>query len=152
MYTKPYIGKWIAVLYRTGRAYFDYRAEEYGISSSHVFFLLCLYRKQGISQNEISKNLNLDKGTTARIGSTLEEIGYVTRQQDLNDKRAYQVYLTEKGIQLEPNIRLMLKEWAHILTNDLTVEEEKVAYQLLQRLAEKAIAAKNDNWNIMNKL
>lgn len=152
MYTKPYIGKWIAVLYRTGRAYFDYRAEEYGISSSHVFFLLCLYRKQGISQNEISKNLNLDKGTTARIGSTLEEIGYVTRQQDLNDKRAYQVYLTEKGIQLEPKIRLMLKEWAHILTNDLTVEEEKVAYQLLQRLAEKAIAAKNDNWNIMNKL
>jgi len=152
MKRQPYIGKWITVLYRTGRSYFDYRTEKYGISSSHMFFLLCLYRKQGLSQNAISKELNLDKGTTARISATLEILGYVTRQQDVKDKRAYEVFLTEKGKKLEPQIRVILKEWAHIATKGFTAEEEKVAYQLLKRMAGKVIAAKEGNWGTVDKL
>ena len=142
MNRQPYIGKWIAVLHRAGRSYFDYHAMEYGISSSHIFFLLCLYRQQGVSQDAISKELKMDKGTTARIARTLEMLGYVTRQSDIKDKRAYEVFLTEKGRQLESPIRLLLQEWAHIVTTGFTSEEEKVAYQLLQRMAGAALAAR----------
>jgi len=148
MNRQPYIEKWISVLYRTRRSYLDYRAEEYGMSSSGIFFLLCLYRQQGLSQDTISKILNVDKATASRIGTTLEMLGYVTRQQDAKDKRAYEVFLTEKGQKLEPKMELILEEWAQIVTKDFTSEEEKVAYQLLQRMAGKAIDAKNDHWDI----
>jgi DNA-binding MarR family transcriptional regulator len=148
MNNKPYIGKWIATLCRIGRSYFDHCASQYGISSSHIFFLLCLYRQQGMSQDAISKCLNIDKGTAARISATLESLGYVTREEDLKDKRAYRVYLTEKGINLEPSIRLILKNWADIMIADFNDEEKKIVYQLLQRMMNKAIAAKSANWDI----
>jgi DNA-binding MarR family transcriptional regulator len=148
MTKKPYIGKWVTALYRVGRSYFDHCANQYGISSGHIFFLLCLYRQQGMSQDAISKCLYVDKGTTARISATLEALGYVTREEDLKDKRAYRVFLTEKGISLEPSIRLILKNWANIMTADFTDEEKKVVYQLLQRMTDKAIAAKSANWDI----
>jgi DNA-binding MarR family transcriptional regulator len=146
MERRPYIGKWITTLYRMGRSYFDHCANQYGISSSHIFFLLCLYKEQGMSQDSISKCLNIDKGTTARISAALEALGYVTRQEDLKDKRAYKIFLTEKGSSLEPSIRLILKSWADIMTADFTDEEKTVVYQLLQRMTDKVIAAKSDNW------
>lgn len=148
---QPYIEKWITALYRNGHSYFDYRAEEYGIGSSCIFFLLCLYQQQGSSQDAISKILNVDKATTSRIGATLERRGYVTRQQDLKDRRAYEVFLTEEGRKLEPKIRLIVEEWSQIVTKDFTGEEEKIAYQLLQRMADKAIDAKNDHWATVSK-
>lgn len=61
-------------------------------------------------------------------------LGYVTCQQDVKAKRAYEIFLTEKGRQLEPKMRLILDEWTHIVTKDFTCEEEEVAYQLLQRM------------------
>lgn len=146
MHVRTYVGKWIAVLYRMMQSYFDRFGEPYGISSGHVFFLLYLYRREGGNQDTMSKDLNVDKATTARAIATLETLGYVMRRQDAQDKRAYNVYLTEQGRKLEPAIRTMLKAWAGILTKDFSREEHELAYRLMQRMAENSIAAKSAEW------
>gem|GEM_PF-2685391 len=46
MNKESYVGRWITVLGRTRRTYFDYCAEKCGISSSHIFFCY-VYAKNG---------------------------------------------------------------------------------------------------------
>jgi DNA-binding MarR family transcriptional regulator len=144
----PSIGKWVSLLYRIGQSYFDRCFAECGIGSGHYSFLLCLYRQEGMTQDAISKYVNVDKATTTRAISALEALGYVVRQADPLDKRVCRVFLTDQGRLLEPKVRSVLKDWAGIVTNDLNSEEQKVAYQLLQRMAENALAAKKNSFEV----
>jgi DNA-binding MarR family transcriptional regulator len=144
----PYIGKWVSVLYRIGQTYLDRKAEASGVGGGYYPFLLCLYRKDGVTQDAISTYLSVDKATTARAVAALENLGHVTRERDPADKRAYRVFLTETGRRLEPKLRAELKHWAGIVTADFTDQEQKIACKLLERMAANAIAAKAGNWGV----
>jgi len=139
MTQKPYIGKWISCIYRIGQSFFDQYFDEYGIGLGHYSCLLCLFRGDGITQDAISKFTHTDKATTTRSITKLEMLGYVKRHVDLTDRRAYKVYLTEKGRQIEPTVRQILKKWADLITAGFTPAEAEKAYGLLERMALNAI-------------
>ncbi|HEY3424592.1 MAG TPA: MarR family winged helix-turn-helix transcriptional regulator [Negativicutes bacterium] len=136
------MGKWISILYRSGQAYFDKCFDSYKIGDKHYRYLLFLYRQEGITQDAMSKYFYVDKATTARAILALEEQGYIYRKVDPIDKRAYKVFLTEQGRSMEPIIRSVLNDWVEILTGTLTEEERKMAYNLLQRMADNVVAMK----------
>lgn len=149
MARKPYIGKWISVLYRIGHSFFfDEFFEKYGIGSGHFGYLMNLYREEGVSQDTLSRNLNVDKATTTRAVMKLESLGYIQRIPDPDDKRAYRVYLTERGRDIEPYVRKVLKNWAELITEGFNDEEKKIAYALLKRMAENAILLKEQKLTI----
>ena len=139
MEDKPNIGKWISCLYRIGQSFFDQYFDEYGIGLGHYSCLLCLFRTDGITQDAISKFTNTDKATTTRSITKLEELGYVKRHVDLEDRRAYKVYLTGKGRDSEFEIRRILKKWADLITAGFTSVEAEKAYDLVERMALNAI-------------
>lgn len=143
---RPYIGKFISVLYRTAQSFFDKYFADLGIGSGHFSYLLFLYRQEGVSQDSMAKHFNVDKAATARAIARLEALGYIRRENDPRDRRAYLVYLTDRGRELEPQIRAVLKDWALLLTEDLSPEERDTAYQLLRKMAEKAVAAKEQHF------
>ena len=142
MAEKPYIGKWISCIYRIGQSFFDQYFDEYGIGLGHYSCLLCLFRGDGITQDAISKFTHTDKATTTRSITKLLALGYVTRHVNLNDRRAYKVYLTEKGRQIEPEVRQILRKWADLITNGFTPAETEKAYVLVERMALNAINLK----------
>ncbi|WP_378955483.1 MarR family winged helix-turn-helix transcriptional regulator [Pelosinus sp. sgz500959] len=150
MTRKPYIGKWISCLYRIGQSYFDHYFVEYGIGLGHYSCLLCLFRQEGITQEVISKFTNKDKGTITRSIRKLESLGYVEKQIDSDDRRAYKVYLTEKGKAIEPEVRQILKKWAEAVTAGFSPTEAKIAYELIERMALNAIELK-ESMNIDRK-
>ena len=82
---------------------------KFGIGSGQVMFLMELYKKDGISQEELSEVLNIDKATTCRAIKKLEEAEFLTRVKDKNDKRAYKLYLTQKSKDMEESIRDVLR-------------------------------------------
>lgn len=146
MQERPYMGKWISILYRTGQAYFDKRFNCYGIGDKHYRYLLFLYRQEGVTQDAMSKYFYVDKATTARAILALEEQGYVYRVVDPLDKRANRVFLTAQGRAMEPVIRSVLNDWAEIMTSDLSEEERIMAYDLLQKMANNVVAMKERNF------
>lgn len=143
MQGKPYIGKWISCLYRIGQSFFDQYFAAYEIGLGHYSCLLCLFRKEGITQEAISKFTNTDKGTTTRSIKKLESLGYVEKHVDPDDRRAYKVYLTDKGRGIEPEVRQILKKWAESITSGFTPAESEIAYELLERMALNAIELKD---------
>lgn len=56
-----------------------------------------IFRKQGISQNELAELTFKDPPTVTRIVDLLEKKGLVERNPAVGDRRKFNLFLTEKG-------------------------------------------------------
>ena len=99
-----------------------------------MLFLLQLYRQDGISQEELTEKLSIDKGTTARSIKKLEKEGFIIRVKDEHDKRAYKIYLTDKSKEKQDDICNVLQEWESILTENITEEERDTLIKILKKI------------------
>lgn len=138
MEQRAYIGKSISILYRLGHSFCNHKFQHFGIGSGHFAFLLVLFSQDGISQESLSKELDIDKTTTTRALAKLEEQGYIIRRSHPHDKRVHQIFLTAKAHEIAPAIRQTLTEWASLVTMGLSMEETDKAQHLLERMAANA--------------
>jgi len=136
-------GRWISILYRYAQSFIGKCLKSYDIGSGQYVFLLELYKDDGRKQEDLAKELNIDKGTTARAIANLEEHGYLTKEVDKKDKRANRVYLTQKAYEVKPQIHLALLEWTNIITLGLSESEVETALKLLKKMAANAVVSSN---------
>lgn len=129
-----YIGRYISKIHRRGISFISKELTGLGIGAGQFMFLLELYRKDGRSQENIAQALDVDKGTTARAIKKLEEEGFLTREKDEVDKRAYKLYLTDKGRNIKENIYKVLSEWEIHMTSNLTEQEGKDVRYILRKM------------------
>lgn len=129
------IGRWISILQRYRKYYVSQQLEPLGIRGGHYIFLLMLSKHDGASQESISNYLKIDKTTTAKALKKLEESGYLNRQKDKTDKRAYQVFLTQKAWDALPVIHRAVREWEKQMLAGITTEEYNLLEALLCRMA-----------------
>lgn len=132
------IGCWVSILYRYRQNYLSKRLDPYNIGSGQHMFLLALAYNDGISQEELSERLKLDKATTAKALKKLEDEGYVARGIDAADKRAYQVFLTPLALRVIPLIKKAVEDWEQLITADLSEDESFLIKQLLRKMAQNA--------------
>ncbi|NEZ46933.1 winged helix-turn-helix transcriptional regulator [Clostridium niameyense] len=127
-------GKYISILYRSGSAYINKRLSEYNIGSGQYIFLLYLFLNNGKTQEEISRDLYIDKGTTARAIKKLEKEGYILKKVDEVDKRMQHIYITEKTIDIKMDIYKILQDWNNIIYGNLKKEEKELFLNLLEKV------------------
>ncbi len=136
---KDPLGKYISTIYRHAMMYANKYLKPFNISGGQLSFLLALFEHNGITQEELSKYLNIDKSTTAKAIKSLEQNGYITRKTSEQDKRAYNVYTTNKAALIKQEIRnLAFKVDNKILLKGFNDKEKKTAYNILKRIAENA--------------
>ncbi|MDG6243131.1 MAG: MarR family transcriptional regulator [Methanolobus sp.] len=95
------IGRDISHLFRSINIYLSKELEPYGIGSGQFPFFMRLLHQDGVSQETLASSLRYDRATITRSVNKLEEMGYVTRKRDPCDKRAYCIYLTDKGREMD---------------------------------------------------
>jgi len=132
------IGKWVSLLHRHAHMYLAKELEPYGIGTGQFLFLISLFHRDGILQEELASYLKIDKGTTARAINKLVSAGYVIKEPNKNDLRSNYIFLTEKGKSFKPTIQAILDNWNVIISNGLTEEQVDLANQLLQKIATNA--------------
>lgn len=132
-------GRWISLLNRYMQGYISGHLKAHNIGYGQYVFLLTLYHNNGISQDTLSELMNIDKGTTAKAVKKLEDEGYLYREVDPSDKRAYKLYYTEKAIELQPILFEIIDSCNNILTCDFTVEEKEMSLKLLQKMSQNAV-------------
>lgn len=130
------IGRYFSQMYRKGRIFYTQELKKFGLGSGQSIFLFQLYKKDGITQEELANTLYIDKGTTARSLKTLEEQGFIKKEHIISDKRLNIIYLTEKALKLEEEITNILKKWDGILSNSLSSEEKETLLQLLKKISD----------------
>ena len=118
-----------------------FRAEKLnaeGLCSGHHAFVLAICHNPGRSQEELAKELCLNKSTVARVLTNLEEQGYIIRKSDKEDKRKFLVFPTEKMLKIFPKVRAVAKEWNSLISADISEEEMAVFYSVLAKMEESA--------------
>ncbi len=129
------IGKLISFISRQNHRYIARRLEELGIGSGQHQYLMTLYRKDGINQDELSRLVGLDKATTTRAVRKLVEGGYVAQERDPSDGRSYLIRLTDKGDEIKPIIKGTLGDLVAELSSGLSNEEIETLDTLLLKVA-----------------
>ncbi len=132
------IGRWISILYRYGQIYVGKRLKPFGIGKGQFMYLMKLFEKDGLTQDELSEKLNMDKGTTARALLKLEEQGYIVRKENKHDRRSNQVFLTEQSKNMKSDLFSVLHDWTEILSQNLSEEERQQVLVLLDRMSNNA--------------
>lgn len=127
----------IAIIYRSHLGYMIKELEDYRIGSKEFDFLMTLYYTDGISQENLAKALYVSKATSSRAIQNLEIEGYVYRQKDKNDLRAYRVYLTEKGAKTRYVILEKLISFVDTLLSDFTPKEKEIFRRLIRKASHK---------------
>ena len=91
------IGKYLSIINRKGNVFITKEISKFGIGSGQVMFLMELYKKDGISQEELSEGLNIDKATTCRAIKKLEEAEFMEYLKQLKLSEFYDNCLTVIG-------------------------------------------------------
>lgn len=117
------IGKYISFLYRSGNYFFSHSIDNIDIGSGHIAMIFHLYRNPNVSQDELTKALEVDKATVTRGITKLEEAGAVIRTVDEHDKRIKRLQLSEKGVALYQELKSATNIWHHVLLSDFSEEE-----------------------------
>ena len=105
---------------------------------NHYAFVSVICHEPGRSQDEIAREICLDKSTVARTLAHLEKNGYITRVPNEKDRRQYLVYPTEKMSDIHPKVQRANREWNLRLTEDISPEELEVFHRVLSRMEQNA--------------
>lgn len=121
-------------IYRSTQCYIDKRLEKFKLSTGIYPYLLILNENEGISQNEISRELSVDKAMSARTIKKLIELGYIEKRENKEDIRAYRLFLTDKGREVIPEIIKVIHSWIDILVEGCNEEEMEVGIRFLDKV------------------
>ena len=130
----------ISITYRCAMRYRERELADTGLAGCQTPYLTALYRKPGLTQEELAKDLNVNKSSVTRQLAVLEEQGYVRRESDPADKRSLLVFPTDKALDLRDRLFQCYREWNEYLTQDLSEEEKATLSGLMVRIAAKAEA------------
>lgn len=140
---KDSMGKLISVIYRYSQIYINNKLEKHGIGSGQYTFLVSLYECDGVSQEQLANELKIDKGTVARAINKLEVQGFVERKININDKRAYQIYITQKGYSIKEELDSILDSWNKIMMDGFSNKESNYLIELTEKIKDNLVKHKD---------
>ncbi len=136
-------GKYISALYRHNQIIINNALQSTGLGSGQYLFLIAVAKNPGINQKDLTNALNIDKATTAKALAKLEEHDYICRLKDKKDLRYYNIFLTEKGMNYLPELKIHLQQITSILSKGMTDEEITLASRLFELMINNAIEEVN---------
>ena len=108
------------------------------IGGCRAKYLLAVAREPGISQEELSRSLFVNKSNVARQIEALERAGFVRREENERDRRAVLVFPTSKLEEALPRIREVFAAWRALVTEGFTEEERETLARLTGKMVENA--------------
>lgn len=124
-----------SVVYRKSHQFYDKELAEYRIGWGQQFFLLKIYENDGISLLDLALLGHFDKGTTVKAVQKLEELGYIWREVDRNDRRIHHAHTTQAAEEVVKAIYKAREKWNKILTSAMNEQEANLAEIILEKMA-----------------
>ena len=110
------------------------------LSVTQCHALEALSRTHGMTMNDLSARLYLDKSTTSRVVNALQRKGYAVRAIDPDDGRVTRLGLTDAGRNLHGRIHQEIVSQEKELLSDFDTNTRQALAELIRRLADAAAA------------
>lgn len=132
--------KSISILYRKSHLWLNDGCLKYSLTAAQAVVILIVCDFEMLTQDDITKRLSLDKSVIAKTVTKLEEIGFMVRTTNSNDKRTYDIRPTEKAWEVYPFIKEQIEASFQRMTQQMTEIERTEFKRLLLLAAEASIA------------
>lgn len=112
----------------------DQRLKRYDLDIKLWPVLFSLWQEEGVTQTELSKRCDVANYTMTRLLDQLQQQQLITRQQDLDNRRAFNIYLTNNGKALEQDLIREAERVNEMFLENLTVEEQTEFLTLINKI------------------
>lgn len=130
------IGKLLASVNNKKDAYYNSQLKAIGLSRGQAFVINVINSYGVIQQDELTKNLEIDKSAVTRILKTLEKNDYIQRRISCRDHRIYEIYLTERGQKISPVVNEIIENASTVLCHGMSEAEKEQLVELLLKIKE----------------
>lgn len=118
------------------------------LCASHHAFVFAVCRNPGRTQEELAKELCLNKSTVARSLTALEEKGFIERKENKEDKRKFFIFPSKKMLDILPKVREISAEFNKAITSGISEAEMETFYSVLSRIEQTAKSLVSGEENI----
>jgi len=127
-------GKYISSIYRNQSIIINKLLTEYGFGSGQYLFLLKIAEYEGITQNELSQAIHIDRANTNRAVAKLEKLSYIQVVENQQSKRNKKYCVTPEGKVIVEELKLKLSHITEVLTRDMNEDEKLILNKLLIKM------------------
>jgi MarR family transcriptional regulator, transcriptional regulator for hemolysin len=128
------ITQYFNVFYKDFQNFSEEKLEPYQVSNGLYLYLIFVNKRPGLTLNEISKSLEVDKAYTTRAIKKLIASGYLRKEMDEKDNRALHVYPTEKCKEVMKKMVNLFSEWGEIALKNFSKEEKDALTSLSHKI------------------
>lgn len=126
--------KYIGRTERCAALYRDEMLSSYGLNGHQHTYIINICQNPGISQDQLAKNIFVNKSNVARQLTLLEANGFVMRKTSETSRRQMEVYPTEKCLTLYPIIMGILGDWNKYLLEEFTDGEKSMLLDMMEKI------------------
>jgi DNA-binding MarR family transcriptional regulator len=119
------------------------RLKPLGLTTNEGNILLSIFNcKAVVNQDYLADQLDIDKTIISRAVSSLETKGFVTREIDASDRRAYQLLLTAKARHNKRIIERIYSDIFCIAKKNVPIRDVGRSIKTLSQIADNFIKSK----------
>lgn len=137
MKNKALIGKEILIIANKIESYMNDILNPYGLEIEQLTFLDIISRNDGISIKKLVKIFKLDKATVTKKIKKLIALGFLDKRVNLEDKRSFNLYFTEKAHYIYPKIKKITDKGENLLNTEFSVDEKELFLTSLNKIHKK---------------
>ena len=130
--------RYINTIARCAMLYNGEALRSVGLSPHQSPYITVVCRCPGITQDQVARELHVHCSSVTRHLTALEAAGFVTRRRSPDDRRAVEVYPTDKAQAVLPAVRQGRQRWRAQLLEGLSKAEQEALDPLLEQLARRA--------------
>lgn len=131
MKNSPFLVNHLISLKKTHDFYINqYIKNETEILPSQYYMLMFLYYDLGSNQSDIAKACLMNRSGVSRAFKDFEEKGLVKREVDESNRRAYNIKLTQKGIETAKFLEKKELEWDAMICEELEISRDDLFKKL----------------------
>ena len=114
------------------RKLIDRRLQPLGLSRAQWSVLAILSNHEGVSQSQISQELEIEKSTAGRLIDQVEKSGWIERRPIPGDRRLWSIHLTDQARQLLVEIERVIMHAREDMLRGLSEEQQSTLTDLLR--------------------
>ena len=135
-----HIGRKIIILSKRLKRRLDNGTSKYGITGVQgriLGFISHNSEKRDIFQKDIEEELDIRRSSVTSVLQLMEKNGCIERVSVSTDARLKKIILTEKGTEIQRNVKNLILELEKSLIDELSDEELDLLVSLIDRLSNK---------------
>lgn len=127
----------IMVLQKNFVSFSNRELQKLGLSQGLLYFILYVGNHPGCSQKELAQRLHMDAGHVTRSLNKLEQNGFITMEQNKEDRRVHMLYLQKKGEEAFLFSHSLFSRWDQAVLSEMTEADQQQLLSYTSQLARK---------------